>query len=132
MESRRLYDTVHLEGLRCTGQSHGGCQAQCFLFWKEAWLKRVKEGDANSRPSPSIIEPVPAPSSSSGCNRARLNELTEDPDSSLTEIAAELHRVEGLRPRLEEARSLLADLETHARELRTSWLLRQTEDRLTR
>jgi len=81
MESRRLYDTVHLEGLRCTGQSHGGCQAQCFLFWKEAWLKRVKEGDANSRPSPSIIEPVPAPSSSSGCNRARLNELTLRPDA---------------------------------------------------
>ena len=65
-------------------------------------------------------------------SEARLNELTDDPDSSLTEIAAELHRVEGLRPRLEEARSLLAGLETHARELRTSWLLRQTEDRLTR
>lgn len=42
MESRRLYDTVHLEGLRCTGSAHGGCQAQCFLFWKEAWLKRVQ------------------------------------------------------------------------------------------
>jgi hypothetical protein len=62
----------------------------------------------------------------------RLNELTADADSSLTEIATELHRVEGLRPRLEEARSLLADLETRARELRTSWLLRQAEDPLTR
>ena len=61
----------------------------------------------------------------------RLTELTEDPDSSLKEIATELHRVEGLRPRLEEARSLLADLDTRARELRTSWLLRQAEDPLT-
>ena len=65
-------------------------------------------------------------------SESRLAELTEDPDSSLTEIAAELHRVEELRPRLEEARSLLTDLETRARELRTSWLLRRTEDPLTR
>lgn len=62
----------------------------------------------------------------------RLTELTADSDSSLKEIASELHRVDGLRPRLEEARSLLADLEAHARELRTSWLLRQAEDRLSR
>jgi hypothetical protein len=62
----------------------------------------------------------------------RLTELTADPDSSLTEIATELHRVDGLRPRLEEARTLLADLETRARELRTSWLIRQAEDPLAR
>ena len=62
----------------------------------------------------------------------RLTELTDDPDSSLTEIASELKRVESLRPRLEEARSLLAELETRARELRTSWMLRQADDPLTR
>jgi len=62
----------------------------------------------------------------------RLSELTADPDSSLAEIATELHRVEGLRPRLEEARTLLRDLETRARELRTSWLIRQAEGPLTR
>jgi hypothetical protein len=62
----------------------------------------------------------------------RLNELTDDSDSSLREIAKELHRVEGLRPRLEEARSLLADLEARARELRTSWLLRQADNPLSR
>jgi hypothetical protein len=32
---------VHLEGLRCDGQGHGGCQAGCLLYWKEAWLERV-------------------------------------------------------------------------------------------
>jgi hypothetical protein len=62
----------------------------------------------------------------------RLNELTSDPDSSLKEIASELHRVDSLRPRLEEARSLLAALETRAREVRTSWLIRQAEDPLKR
>ena len=62
----------------------------------------------------------------------RLTELTADPDSSLAEIAMELHRVDGLRPRLEEARILLRDLEARARELRTSWLIRQAEDPLTR
>jgi hypothetical protein len=38
---RRMTNAVHLEGLRCDGKSHGGCQAECLLFWKESWLKRV-------------------------------------------------------------------------------------------
>jgi hypothetical protein len=62
----------------------------------------------------------------------RLTELTADPDSSLTEMATELQRVEELRPRLEEARSLQVNLETRARELRTSWLLGHAEGPLTR
>ena len=39
--SRRLTDTVYLEDLRCDGSAHGGCQAGCKLYWKEAWLRRV-------------------------------------------------------------------------------------------
>ena len=38
---RRVKDTVMLEGLRCDGLQHGGCQASCMLFWKERWLKSV-------------------------------------------------------------------------------------------
>jgi hypothetical protein len=38
---RRLENSVHLEGSRCDGAAHDGCQAGCTLFWKEAWLKRV-------------------------------------------------------------------------------------------
>lgn len=39
--SLRITNAVHLEGIRCNGQSHGGCQADCLIFWKEAWLKRA-------------------------------------------------------------------------------------------
>jgi hypothetical protein len=52
----------------------------------------------------------------------RLDGLTADPESSLAEIAGELHRVDALRTRLGEARSLLADLESRARELRSAWV----------
>jgi hypothetical protein len=38
---RRLIDAVHLVGARCDGSEHGGCQADCVFFWKEAWLKRA-------------------------------------------------------------------------------------------
>jgi hypothetical protein len=41
---RRLEQTVLLDGNRCEGSAHGGCDARCPLLWKEAWLKRVDEG----------------------------------------------------------------------------------------
>jgi len=44
--SRRIPHAVHLE-TRCDGQAHGGCQAGCLLFWKEAWLRPV--GGENRR-----------------------------------------------------------------------------------
>jgi hypothetical protein len=43
--SRELSRAVLLEELRCDGAGHGGCQAACRLFWKEAWLKRVAPGE---------------------------------------------------------------------------------------
>ena len=45
---RWLDDTVHLDGLRCTGTDHGGCQARCRIFWKTAWLRRVTDLDADT------------------------------------------------------------------------------------
>lgn len=45
--SRRMRDTVYLEDLRCDGSGHGGCQAGCRIYWKEAWLRRV-DGDAEA------------------------------------------------------------------------------------
>jgi hypothetical protein len=29
---------VFLDGLRCDGAAHDGCQRRCLLFWREAWL----------------------------------------------------------------------------------------------
>lgn len=40
---RRMRNAVHLEGARCDGAAHGGCQADCIFFWKEAWLKRADD-----------------------------------------------------------------------------------------
>src|SRR5581483_7079855 len=38
---RRLTNSVHLDAVRCDGAGHGGCEAGCLMFWKEAWLRRV-------------------------------------------------------------------------------------------
>lgn len=40
-KGRRLQTTVHLKGARCDGSQHGGCQANCNLFWKDEWLRPV-------------------------------------------------------------------------------------------
>jgi hypothetical protein len=45
---RRMRNTVHLSNLRCDGGAHGGCQAACLMFWKEAWLERVESKRAPS------------------------------------------------------------------------------------
>lgn len=55
---RRLTGTVLLEGLRCGGGSHDGCQRNCLFFWKEAWLEPVAQGERASAPPP-----PPGPSS---------------------------------------------------------------------
>ena len=45
--SRSLKSTVHLAGVRCDGSAHGGCEAECNLYWNDDWLKLVRdEGDA--------------------------------------------------------------------------------------
>jgi hypothetical protein len=48
---RRMTNAVHLEGLRCDGAAHGGCQAGCLIFWKEAWLKRVPDPRPEATPA---------------------------------------------------------------------------------
>jgi hypothetical protein len=39
--SRRMTGAVLLRETRCDGSGHGGCQAECRIFWKEAWLERA-------------------------------------------------------------------------------------------
>ena len=55
----------------------------------------------------------------------RVDALSSDPAAALAPIAAELQRIESLRPELVEVRSLHEELEQRARALRTEWLLRQ-------
>lgn len=38
---------VFLDELRCSGASHGACQAQCRIFWREEWLERSAESNAS-------------------------------------------------------------------------------------
>jgi hypothetical protein len=53
VRGRRVDHAVHLE-TRCDGSAHGGCQASCLLFWKDAWLKPVG-GKASSVPTDSAL-----------------------------------------------------------------------------
>lgn len=54
---RRVHDAVHLSDARCDGAAHGGCQAACLLYWKEAWLERVES--SNGVESVNGSEPAP-------------------------------------------------------------------------
>ena len=44
--SRRMTNAVLLNETRCDGSGHGGCQAECRIFWKEVWLERVDDSIA--------------------------------------------------------------------------------------
>jgi len=48
----RTDDVVLLDGLRCSGADHDGCQKACTIFWREAWLRKVEDGVAPSVPDP--------------------------------------------------------------------------------
>ena len=39
-------DVVLLDGLRCSGAAHDGCQKACAIFWREAWLRKVGPASA--------------------------------------------------------------------------------------
>ena len=47
VRGRRVDRAIHLE-TRCDGQAHGGCQAGCLIFWKEAWVKPVNRGELDA------------------------------------------------------------------------------------
>lgn len=47
VSTRALPHSVFLGNLRCDGSGHGGCQAQCSIFWKEAWLKPIQGKSAS-------------------------------------------------------------------------------------
>jgi hypothetical protein len=73
VRGRRVDQAVHLD-TRCDGSAHGGCQATCMIFWKEAWLKPINHDSpkgavvgAEAR-SVNMDAPVPA----SGCTESDI------------------------------------------------------------
>jgi len=68
--ARRMENAVHLTGLRCDGGGHGGCQAGCLIFWKEAWLMKIGGRDAVPRDSPA----AEAVATTAGGDTTRCNE----------------------------------------------------------
>lgn len=45
--SRSMQNTIILDELRCSGQGHSGCAAECRLYWNEAWLRPSASEDAS-------------------------------------------------------------------------------------
>ena len=76
---RRLNSAVHLTGLQCDGSAHGGCQAECSLFWKDVWLKRV-DGDGSD-----LARRAAAIAPSAGCNESQLLVQTRPPADAADE-----------------------------------------------
>jgi hypothetical protein len=68
MSSRRLPESVLLAGVRCDGSAHGGCGAQCSVFWKTAWL------------APADAAKEAPPDESHGCTEADLMRSTRTED----------------------------------------------------
>jgi len=73
--ARRLPNSVHLEH-RCDGKAHGGCQAACLLFWKEAWLEAT-EKRATAERFDSNCQGDQAAAAGSGCSEADVWKATQ-------------------------------------------------------
>lgn len=113
--SHRMERTVHLEDLRCDGRAHGGCQAGCLLYWKEAWLKRPAPSvDAVPRP-PGLSVAAGSAGRRSPCTRATLFARTRvgvqaPPDDVFSCQATELMRAAGPRLRFWHVRQYWRDV----------------------
>jgi hypothetical protein len=53
LTARKIAAAVHLDGLRCDGSAHGGCEAACSIYWKDAWL------EPGSGLEPTVEDPSP-------------------------------------------------------------------------
>jgi hypothetical protein len=113
----RMYDTVHLEGLRCDGSAHGGCQAGCLLYWNEAWLRRIEPAEAPAEPVPGPQKasghatPVPVPALLAAATRAAgATDPDEDGDVTFSCQATELTRAAPERMPWWDARQYVRDV----------------------
>jgi hypothetical protein len=49
-------DVVLLDGPRCSGVEHDGCQKACTIFWREAWLRKAHDAQVQTGLDSSAIE----------------------------------------------------------------------------
>ena len=79
VRGRRVHRAVHLN-TRCDGSAHGGCQAGCLIFWKEAWLKPV---DAKLGGTVSLSSSAATLANSTKCTESDVNAATQrlDPET---------------------------------------------------
>lgn len=89
VRARRVSEAVHLE-TRCDGSAHGGCQASCLIFWKEAWLKPISgssQGAAAFRTEAQNGHANPSPLAS-GCteNDVRVRACVVGPDQDVSYV----------------------------------------------
>jgi hypothetical protein len=85
LAGRRMLRAVHLEGVRCDGAAHGGCQARCMMFWKDAWLKAVEgpgAGVPQRSPSNSHTLNGHKDGRSGGCTEQDVVAGAQDADAS--------------------------------------------------
>jgi hypothetical protein len=80
---RRIENAVLMEGARCDGSAHGGCEAGCLFFWKDEWLRPVRVG----RP-PTILAAPPTSEEplapASGPTREESDQTRQQPGESAT------------------------------------------------
>lgn len=81
VRGRRVSNAVHLD-TRCDGSAHGGCEATCLIFWKEAWLKRVEKNS----PKQSAVENLPNAIGRGSCTEADVLTATQLPNAQDGEI----------------------------------------------
>jgi hypothetical protein len=81
--ARRMEHAVHLENVRCDGTAHGGCQAGCLIFWKDAWLKRAEpQGTPASAEETTATDPAP------GCSEAAIYQATRRTTAGSADVEA--------------------------------------------
>ncbi|HEY8524094.1 MAG TPA: hypothetical protein VIL48_03960 [Acidimicrobiales bacterium] len=110
---RRMRDAVHLAGVRCDGEAHGGCQTACLLYWKEAWLRRVGPGRDGGADGAAAPPPGAGPAQ---LTEADLRLRTRQPSANGTELfscqATELLRAAPERLPLRDVGQYVRDVRT--------------------
>lgn len=69
--SRWIEKAVLLD-TRCDGSAHGGCQAGCMIFWKEAWLKPAN-GNVTFHSSPTASRSAATANGGAGTSISELH-----------------------------------------------------------